>query len=77
MGLLNDITNEIATIGANFISFNAHAHDDGSTRMSFLFVFSDLTMSKKIIESLKKIDGVLAAYRAASSKDKQNIEANK
>lgn len=75
MGLLNDITNEISNIGANFISFNAHARDDGATRMSFLFVLSDLTMSNKIIQDLKKVDGVLAVYRAATSKDKQNADA--
>lgn len=74
MGLLNDITNEISNLGANFISFNAHARDDGATRMSFLFVLSDLAMAQKIIEDLKKIEGVLAVYRATTSKDKQNQE---
>ena len=74
MGLLNEITAEISTLGANFISFNAHAHDDGYTRMSFMFVLSDLTLATKIADNLKKIDGVLAVYRAASSKDKQNTE---
>lgn len=77
MGLLNEITTEISNIGANFISFNAHARDNGSTRMSFLFVLSDLTLATKIAESLKKINGVLAVYRAASSKDKQNSEDSK
>lgn len=74
MGLLNDITNQLSVLGANFISFNAHARDDGSTRMSFLFVLSDLSVVHNIASDIKKIDGVLAVYRATSSKDKQNVE---
>ena len=42
--------------------------------MSFMFVLSDLTLATKIADNLKKIDSVLAVYRAASSKDKQNSE---
>lgn len=77
MGLLNDITNEISNLGANFTSFNAHARDDGSTRMNFMFVLSDITLASKLAESLKQINGVLAVYRAASSKDKQNSAETK
>lgn len=77
MGLLNDITNEISNLGANFTSFNAHARDDGSTRMNFMFVLSDITLASKLAENLKQINGVLAVYRAASSKDKQNSAETK
>lgn len=76
MGLLNEITNEISNLGANFTSFNAHAHEDGYTRMSFMFVLSDLSLATKIADNLKKIDGILAVYRAATSKDKQNAGEN-
>ena len=41
-----------------------------------MFVLSDLTMATKIADKLKNIKGVLAVYRAASSKDKQNSEEN-
>ena len=77
MGLLNEITAEISTLGANFISFNAHAKDDGYTRMSFMFVLSDLSLATKIADRLKQVNGVLAVYRAASSKDRQNSEENR
>lgn len=70
MGLLNDITNQISEIGANFTSFNANAHDDGHTKMNFMFVLSDLSMTEKLTKGLKKIDGVVAVYRASSSSKK-------
>lgn len=66
--MLNDITNQIAEIGANFTSFNANAKDDGHTKMNFMFVLSDLSMTEKLTVEIKKIDGVLSVYRAASSK---------
>lgn len=77
MGLLNEITAEISTLGANFTSFNAHVKDDGYTRMSFMFVLSDLSLAIKIADQLKQINGVLAVYRAASTKDKQNSDENR
>lgn len=70
MGLLNDITREISELGASFLSFNANAHDDGSTRISFLFVLSDLNLATQIQENLAKIDGVISVYRAASGHEK-------
>lgn len=77
MGLLNEITNVISNLGANFTSFNANAHDDGYTRMNFMFILSDLNMATKIADNIKKIDGILAVYRAASTKEKQNSAENK
>lgn len=70
MGLINDITAELATIGANFISFNAHVGNDGMSRLSFLFVLSDLNLALKITENLAKIDSVSSVYRAASGHEK-------
>lgn len=76
MGLLNEITSEISNLGANFTSFNAHAHEDGYTKMSFMFILSDLSLATKIADNVKEIDGVLAVYRAATSKDRQNSGEN-
>lgn len=71
MGLLNDITAEISSLGANFISLNAFAKDDGSSKLSLLFVLSDLSMVDKILNQIEQINGVLAVYRAAHSSKKE------
>lgn len=71
MGLLNDVSAQISSLGANFVSFNAFAKDDGSSKMSFLFVLSDLTMADKIMTNLRNTKGVFAVYRASHSKKKK------
>lgn len=63
MGLLSDISTKLSTMGANFVSFNANAHKDGTSQMKFLFQVSDLNLIDKIVSELKTIDGVINVYR--------------
>lgn len=66
MDLLRDIVDELSKIGANFLTFNANAHKDGTSLIKFLFQLSNLDLIDKIIDQLKSIDSVIDAFRISS-----------
>lgn len=63
MNLLRDIINTLSDTGVNVLTSNTASHSDGIVEMRYLFQVSQVSNIEKILESLRKIDGVFDARR--------------
>lgn len=63
LNLLRDIINTISDTGVNVLTSNTVSHSDGIVEMRYLFQVSQVSNVEKILESLRRIDGVFEARR--------------
>ncbi len=63
LNLLRDIINTLSDTGVNVLMSNTASHSDGIVEMRYLFQVSQVSNVEKILEALRRIDGVFDARR--------------
>jgi len=66
LNLLRDVTVTFSEVGANVVSCSLASHRDGMVEMRFLFQVSDTAIIERLLEDIKRVEGVFEARRMMS-----------
>lgn len=74
-GLLSDVTRVVSEHGVNILSASVHTNPDRIAISRFLFEMADASHLSQVIASVKRIEGVLDAYRYTGTHPKPRHKA--